>query len=144
VAINTSKVGDSLFGNISKEPVAKKKKVSKVLPEIKVSISKQNKKLEKTIKPEKQEQSLGLPKWKEFVKVSAYLREDQKDTLDNLAKQIMRSRETGTSNEGKERITANSLVRVAVDILCEKIPGFEVEGISNEDELRERMSKLIG
>lgn len=64
----------------------------------------------------------------EFIRKESRLREDQVDELAVIAKRIMRNR-----TEGGPRITDNTIIRVAVDLLLSR--AGELRG-NSEDELR--------
>lgn len=69
------------------------------------------------------------PRFAEFERKEARLRQDQLDALDALARKIKRARKPGAG----ERITDNTLIRVAVDLLLARKD--ELTG-STENELR--------
>lgn len=73
------------------------------------------------------------PRFAEFERKEARLRQDQLDALDALARRIKRARTPGAG----ERITDNTLIRVAVDLLIARQD--ELSG-STEDELRKSVS----
>nr|WP_012311416.1 chromosome segregation ATPase [Arthrobacter sp. Chr15]ABR67051.1 putative chromosome segregation ATPase [Arthrobacter sp. Chr15] len=73
------------------------------------------------------------PRFAEFERKEARLRQDQLDALDALARKIKRARKPGAG----ERITDNTLIRVAVDLLLARQD--ELMG-STEDELRTSVS----
>lgn len=73
------------------------------------------------------------PRFAEFERKEARLRQDQLDALDALARKIKRARKPGAG----ERITDNTLIRVAVDLLLARQD--ELTG-STEDELRTSVS----
>jgi hypothetical protein len=68
--------------------------------------------------------------------MTARLRSDQVDFLNALERRIMRSRQ----RKG-ERITKNSLLRAAVDVL--QSLDFEVRDIESEEELVERLLGVV-
>lgn len=72
------------------------------------------------------------PKFLSYEVVTARLRSDQVDMLSELERQIRRAR-----RRKGERITKNSLLRAAVDVLAKL--QFDVRGIGSEEELRERV-----
>jgi hypothetical protein len=72
------------------------------------------------------------PKFLSYEVMTARLRSDQIDFLSALERQIMRSRD-----QKGERITKNSLLRAAVDLL--EAMGVDLQGVGSEDELRERV-----
>lgn len=73
------------------------------------------------------------PRFADFERKEARLRQDQLDALDALARKIKRARKPGMG----ERITDNTLIRVAVDLLLARQD--ELAG-STEDELRTSVS----
>ncbi|MFC8041663.1 hypothetical protein ACFUOZ_20110 [Paenarthrobacter sp. NPDC057355] len=73
------------------------------------------------------------PRFADFERKEARLRQDQLDALDALARKIKRARKPGAG----ERITDNTLIRVAVDLLLARQD--ELRG-STEDELRTSVS----
>lgn len=73
------------------------------------------------------------PRFADFERKEARLRQDQLDALDALARKIKRARKPGAG----ERITDNTLIRVAVDLLLARQD--ELAG-STEDELRTSVS----
>ena len=68
------------------------------------------------------------PRYQRFVPKQARLREDQLGDLDRIARSLNRYRETRT-----ERITSNTLIRVAIDALLAR--SGELEG-DTEAQLR--------
>lgn len=73
------------------------------------------------------------PRFADFERKEARLRQDQLDALDALARKIKRARKPGAG----ERITDNTLIRVAVDLLLARQD--ELSG-STEEELRTSVS----
>lgn len=71
------------------------------------------------------------PKYLNFARKDARLHEDQLDELASLTRRLNRQR------NGGERITDNTLIRIAVDLLLERAD--ELSG-STEIELRESVS----
>lgn len=75
--------------------------------------------------------SEDLPLYRKLVRIEGRLRPDQVDELNKLTRQVMANRQaTG------ERITSNTLVRLAVDLLlahADKLSG------DTEDQLRESL-----
>lgn len=78
----------------------------------------------------KREESKMMPKYLQLVRKEARLRNDQLDELTLLARELNRQK------EGGERITENTLIRVAVDLLLEKKGQLAGE---DEDKLRESL-----
>jgi hypothetical protein len=81
--------------------------------------------------------SKDKPKWESFTKVNALIGSEQKDFLDSLTKKVMRSRKGG-----EERITSNSILRCLVCVLEDRVEKLDLSGVSSEEDLRERLSKL--
>ncbi len=77
-------------------------------------------------------QTNEVPKYLTLVRKEARLREDQLDNLTSLTRALNRKRK-GTG----ERITENTLIRIAVDLLLNK--SDELKGFT-EQELRESVS----
>ncbi len=85
-----------------------------------------------------------LPKWKTLEKVTILLTSEQKDHMDDVARKLMRFRHKGCSPlDDKERITANSVVRVILDNVIERIDALEIQNIRTENELKTWMSGLF-
>lgn len=124
MAIDQEETKNTLFGNI--------KKHAKV---------KDSPKEEVRIESKKEAQPA---KWETLDRVTVLLTEEQKDGLDKLARKLMkfRARET-RGNPGKERITANTFIRVLIDNLLEREAGLPLEVISSEEELKLWTSKLF-
>jgi len=76
-------------------------------------------------------QSTELPKYLTLIRKEARLREDQLEKLTVLARQLNRQK------RGKERITENTLIRLAIDFLLEHAE--QLDG-GSEDELRDSLS----
>jgi hypothetical protein len=75
--------------------------------------------------------SEDLPLYRKLVRTEGRFRPDQVDALNQLARHVMANRQTPA-----ERITANTLVRLAVDLLlahADKLSG------DTEDQLRESL-----
>ena len=81
--------------------------------------------------PESSEESI-LPKYQQMQRIEALLRPDQVDTLDRWVRTIMSNRQSK-----RERITKNSLLRVAVDLLLSR--ERDLSEISSEDVLAQRV-----
>lgn len=77
-----------------------------------------------------------VPKFKTLEVLTVRLRGDQRDYLDKLSRAITRSRE-GTG----ERITKNTLIRVAVDAL--RMMKIDASNIRSEDELLARVRAIL-
>lgn len=80
--------------------------------------------------PGRKKESGMAPKYLQLVRKEARLREDQVDDLTLLARELNRQK------EGGERITENTLIRVAVDLLLER--KGELAG-EDEEKLRESL-----
>lgn len=101
-------------------------------------------KVQQSRTPEVKSATKHLPKWKTLEKVTVLISAKQKGVIDDLAKLIMRARaHDDTPTEGRERITANTVLRVLIDLLDEKTPADPEEAINNEDELREWMRRIF-
>jgi len=78
-----------------------------------------------------------VPKFKTFeVKLSTLLREDQLNFLEKLTRDIMASRD---SNNKRERITKNSVIRTYIDAL--KNLDIHINNIPDEETLLQRIKK---
>lgn len=77
-------------------------------------------------------------KWQGLLKVNVLLDDEQKDLLDSLARQVMRNR-----SNGSERITANTFLRCLTDLLKSKATSIDLDDVSDEDDLRKRLSDLL-
>lgn len=64
--------------------------------------------------PEPETEENNIPKYLQLVRKEARLREDQIEQLTTLARKINRRR------KGGERITENTLIRIAIDLLLSK------------------------
>ena len=73
--------------------------------------------------------ALPLPKYLALLRKEARLRGDQVDALASLARRMNRAK----ADKGGERITENTLIRVAVDWLLSR---DEPVGASSEEEIR--------
>ncbi len=81
-----------------------------------------------TVEPKSEQ--LELPKYLTLIRKETRLREDQLEKLTVLTRKLNRQR------RGGERITENTLIRVAIDLLLEQ--SEELKG-STESELREAL-----
>lgn len=80
-----------------------------------------------------------VPKFRTFeVKLSTLLREDQLHFLEKLTRQIMANRD---SDNKKERITKNTIIRVLIDAL--KDLDIDKKNICNETELFKRIRDKV-
>jgi hypothetical protein len=87
---------------------------------------------QRTVTPEPAPEPSGLPKYLRLVRKEARVREDQFNQLTQLTRQINKARRRQHGVVG-ERITENTLIRVAIDLLlehCERLTGV------TEEELR--------
>ncbi len=98
----------------------------------KVTSSKSYKLTKSQTNEESDLQTNEVPKYLTLVRKEARLREDQLDNLTRLTRALNRKRK-GTG----ERITENTLIRIAVDLLLNK--SDELKGFT-EQELRESVS----
>ncbi|MCC5612582.1 hypothetical protein LC612_39285 [Nostoc sp. CHAB 5834] len=78
-------------------------------------------------------QSTELPKYLKLERKEARLRQDQIDALTDLTRKLNRTKQV----KGGERLTDNTLIRVAVDLLLSK--ASELQG-TTEDELRSSLN----
>jgi hypothetical protein len=85
-----------------------------------------------TVEPKSEQ--LELPKYLTLIRKETRLREDQLEKLTVLTRKLNRQR------RGGERITENTLIRVAIDLLLEQ--SEELKG-STESELREALGLLV-
>lgn len=88
--------------------------------------------------------STSKPKWQSLDKVTVLLSAEQKEGLDRVAKRIMKFRSDATKgSQDKERITANTLMRVLIDVFLEKENQLPMEVITNEETARKWVEKLF-
>jgi hypothetical protein len=86
----------------------------------------------------------SLPKWKRLEKVTVLLTNEQRDAIEDIARQVMRFRsKEPQSASDRERITANTVVRALLDGFICKVPSLEMESISNEDDLKRWVGRLF-
>ncbi|MEA5605719.1 hypothetical protein [Nostoc sp. UHCC 0252] len=78
-------------------------------------------------------QSTELPKYLKLERKETRLRQDQIDALTDLTRKLNRTKQV----KGGERLTDNTLIRVAVDLLLSK--ASELQG-TTEDELRSSLN----
>jgi hypothetical protein len=83
--------------------------------------------------PELERSNRARPKYLVLQRKEARLRDDQMDALASLARRMNR----GKIERGGERITENTLIRVAVDWLLSR---DEPVGASSEEEIRRSLS----
>jgi len=87
----------------------------------------------------REKQSSKLPKFKTFeVNLNILLKANQLDYLNKFEKKIMISR---SSQNKKERITKNSIIRCAVDLISKL--DIDTKEIADERELSLRINKAI-
>jgi hypothetical protein len=130
MAIDREETKNQLFGGFQKCKTPE-------VPNVGVSVVKEG-------TPQNKPETPKLPKWKTLEKVTVLLTSEQKDQMDELARKLMRFRhKEGGSFDDKERITANSVVRVILDNVIEKIDTLEIQKILTEDELKTWMSGLF-
>lgn len=109
-------IKDLLKGKDIQEP-----KVKKATPEV------------KKLKPSE------VPKFKTFeVKLSILLREDQLEFLEKLTREVMSNRD---SDNKKERITKNTIIRVLIDIL--KQLDIDTKSIPDEEMLLQKVKEKL-
>ena len=103
----------------------------------------QTSKVEKNV-PSKVKEAPFLPKWKRLEKVTVLLTNEQRDAIEDLARQVMRFRsKEALAKEDRERITANTVVRALLDSFICKASSLEMEAISNEEDLKEWLGSLF-
>lgn len=107
--------------------------------------TKANNRPKKEMAIEARKEPLSEPaKWETLDRVTVLLTEEQKDGLDKLARKLMKFRAKETrGNPDKERITANTFIRVLIDNLLERETGLPLEVVSSEEELKLWTSKLF-
>jgi hypothetical protein len=87
----------------------------------------------------KEKQSSKLPKFKTFeVNLNILLKANQLDWLNKFEKKIMISR---SPQNKKERITKNSIIRCAIDLISKL--DIDTKEIADERELSLRINKAI-
>ena len=112
----------SLFGGLSSSPTSKVKKGA----------------------TPKAKNTDTLPKWKRLEKVTVLLTNEQRDAVEDIARQVMRFRsKESSSTEDRERITANTVVRAVLDSFICKASSLEMKAISNEEELKHWLECLF-
>lgn len=96
-----------------------------------VSTTKQGRKIELQTTEVTESDSLGLPKYQTLDRKETRLRADQIEALNTTTKSLNRKR------RGKgERLTDNTLIRVAVDLLLSR--SDDLDGVT-EEELRQSL-----
>lgn len=79
-----------------------------------------------------------MPKYLQLERKEVRITAGQYDQLTAAARRLNRQRPRGSSDEGRrERITENTLIRIAIDLLLARQP--ELRG-STEEELRKSVS----
>ncbi|MDI6751777.1 MAG: hypothetical protein QME07_02815 [bacterium] len=87
----------------------------------------------------KEKQGSKLPKFRTFeIKLSILLKANQLDYLNKFEKKIMINR---SSQNKKERITKNSIIRCAVDLLSKL--DIDTKEIADERELSLRVNRAV-
>jgi hypothetical protein len=89
-----------------------------------------------------EEETQELPKWKTLEKVTALITPKQRDALDRVAKGAMRNRYR-IPHKGRERITANTVLRALLEILADEIPTVEIPPLNNEDSVTDWIRLLF-
>lgn len=85
-----------------------------------------------------------LPKWKTLEKVTVLITSEQKDAVDDLARQIMRFRSQVKKTVGeKERITSNTIIRALLDNFIAHVSSLAIESIPNEKALKKLLGSLF-
>jgi len=111
--------------------------VSESVPVVQVAVEKKGKEVNKVKKPQSTEatdlQSNEVPKYFKLERKEARLRQDQIDALTDLTRKLNRMKR----GKGGERLTDNTLIRVAVDLLLSK--ASELQG-TTEEELRSSLN----
>lgn len=88
--------------------------------------------------------STNKPKWQSLDKVTVLLSSEQKEGLDKIAKKIMKYRSEATKgNQDKERITANTLMRVLIDAFLDREHLLPMEVITSEESARKWIENLF-
>ena len=76
--------------------------------------------------------------------MTVLLSTEQKEGLDKIAKKVMKYRSDATKgSQEKERITANTLMRVLIDAFLERENQLPIEVITNEETARKWVEKLF-
>jgi hypothetical protein len=81
-------------------------------------------------------------KYESFLPVTLRLKEENFMDLKHIENSIMRSR-AKTTNEDRERITSNSILRCLVTSFIDRADLFDFEDIDNEVILNQRIQKLF-
>lgn len=134
--IDTTATKNSLFGGLKVE--AKPLEIvteAKAVPEEKPVLVKI---IEADSKTKPEQVKSNNSKWQTLDKVNVLLTTDQKDGLDRVAKKIMKHRSKQLKGrDGKERITANTLIRALIDHFLELEGSFETEVMLSEKDVQE-------
>lgn len=133
--IDKDAAADSLFGHIKQAREPEKNKAPHKPPEIK----------ELSNEEIKQSPIESSSQWLIHERQTIILTIRQKEELDRLAKQIMRSRPRHTFQKvtQRERITANTLIRALIDIFLEKGEFPLPPEINNEEETKSWLKTLL-
>ena len=92
----------------------------------------------------KNSRSSSVPKWKTLEKVTVLLTNQQRDAIEDTARQIMRHRSQGdVKSEERERVTANTVVRALIDNFIERSSSLKMESITNEEEVKSWIRQLF-
>lgn len=123
MALDKQETSNSLFGNIKK---ATKQPPKEVIP---ASLGGLEVKSE-LVAPTNEE-------WEFIERITLPLSVEQKEGVDRIAKNIMRNRSKSPFNkEKRERITANTIIRVLIDNLLEKEELLAGAAVNTEEEAR--------
>jgi hypothetical protein len=133
--IDKDAAADSLFGHIKQTRESEKNKAPRKALEIK----------ELPNEEVKQSPVEVASQWPTHERQTIILTIRQKEELDRLAKQIMRSRPRHTFQKvtERERITANTLIRALIDIFLEKGEFPVPPEINNEEETKLWLKTLL-
>lgn len=130
MGINVKQANDTLFGNLkkkvkdtnlAKERTLKKKKISEKSTTPNSSLNKEK------------------PRWETLHSVLVRMQEENKDALDSLTNQIMRSR----NSKGCERITTNTLIRALISSFLKHRDKLNTNNIDDEEELLNRINRMF-
>lgn len=112
-------------------------KYSESVSSMQIAIEREGEEVNKTTKLQSLKdtdlQSTELPKYLKLERKETRLRQDQIDALTDLTRKLNRTKQV----KGGERLTDNTLIRVAVDLLLNK--ASELQG-TTEDELRSSLN----
>lgn len=134
-AIDPKETANTLFGGM-------KKSSSSQVKELKTSNSSVH--LKKRSMEQLKKDNSKVPKFATLEKVTVLLTSEQKDTLDDIARKLMRFRSNAlVGKEERERITANTICRALLDNVIDRIDSLEIEAIQNEAELKTWLEKIF-